>query len=417
MFNLLIEIKQRFIETLVPSDIKNHDGKSFTRKRKLTLSRLLTIILRCSPFALQTRLDDYFREIGHKEEVVSKQAFSKARTNLDPNVVKESFKLTAHALSSCDDLELFKGKYRLCAFDGSDIVLDNALIKHFGGSGSKKDCATALASLCYDPLNNTVLDAGLYPYKTSEREAAINHFGAVEDLPLPDGARNCYIGDRGYPSKELLFDMIDKGLYFLMRVRRKFNSAFDSVKDEENIDFTHNGKKYTVRVFNVTLDSGEKEILVTNLPKSDLSRKEAKEFYFKRWGIETKFNSLKNKLELENMSGRRPVTVYQDFWAKLDLANTTAALEFATNDVIDEKTANTDNKHEQTTNENRLISKFAEQYIELLTMTNPDERLALFNELVVDIAKRPVEVKHGRQFNRKTPRKKKFCDRYKRVLR
>ncbi len=383
------------------------------------LGRLLTIILRCSPYGLQTRLDDYFKEIGHKDEVVTKQAFSKARTYLDPDILKESFILTAKTLSSCDDLELYRGKYRLCAIDGSELVLDNAkdLLTHFGGSGRNKDCATALVSLCYDPLNDMILDGGLYPYGTSERHAAREHIESVNALPLPEGSENLYIFDRGYPSKELFAQMIEGNNCFLMRVRKKFNHAFDVTKGNQKAFFEHDGKQYSVRIFKIKLDSGEEEVLVTNLRAKHLSRKEVGELYFKRWGVEVKFDSLKNKLELENMSGRRVVTTYQDFWAKLDLANTTSALEFATNEAIEEKTAGTDNKYKQTTNENRLLTKFSDSYIELLTMDNADDRLALFDELVEDIARRPVEVKPNRSSDRKPPRKKKFCDRRKRALR
>lgn len=117
---------------------------------------------------------------------------------------------------------------------------------------------------------------------------------------------------------------------FLMRVRRNFNHAFDTSCRNEKVCFEHKGKRYCVRVFKVLLDSGKEEILVTNLREKHLKREEMGELYFKRWGIEVKFDSLKNKLELENMSGRRVVTTYQDFWAKLGMANTAAALEFAT---------------------------------------------------------------------------------------
>jgi hypothetical protein len=327
--------------------------------------------------------------------------------------------MTAQTLSGCEDLELYRGRYRLSAIDGSDIILDNAkeLLEHFGGSGSKKDCATALASFCYDPLNNTLLDAGLYPYGTGEREAARKHFEAVEALPLPRGVKNLYIFDRGYPSKEMFAEMIDAGRCFLMRVKKNFNHEFDLSCRNEKVNFYHNGKQYYVRVFKVMLDSNEVEILVTNVKEKHLSRKEIAELYFRRWKIEIKFDSLKNKLELENMSGRRVVTTYQDFWAKLDLANTTAALEFATNEVIEEKTNDRNNKYEQTTNENRLISVFSEKYIELLMEDNAQKRLELFDKLVEDISRRPVEVKPGRKFLRKPSKKKKFCDRRKRVLR
>jgi hypothetical protein len=377
------------------------------------------IILRCSPFALQIRLDYFYKEIDQKEAVVSKQAFSKARTNLDPDIVKGSYELTVQTMLECDDLELYKSRYRLCAIDCSDIALDNAdeLLEHFGGSGKNKDCAMATASLCYDPLNNIILDGGLYPYGTCERDAARNHFTAMDALPSQKGIDNLYINDRGYPSKELFADMIDSGRFFLMRVRRKFNKDFDLVSKKESVDFSYNNKDYTVRVFNITLDSGVKEILVTNLPKKHLKYKEAGELYFIRWGIETKFNSLKNKLQLENFSGRRVVTTYQDFWAKLDLANTIASLEYATNDVISTNTADSGNKYDQTTNENRLIAKLADRYIDILATEDKTQRMILFDDLIADIVKRPVEVKPERSFVRKPPRNKRFSDRYKDSLR
>jgi hypothetical protein len=173
----------------------------------------------------------------------------------------------------------------------------------------------------------------------------------------------------------------------------------------------------------VELDSGESELLVTNLRGKHLKhlkhlkRMEAKELYFERWKIETKFDSPKNKLELENMSGRRPVTIYQDFWAKLDLANTMAAAEFAVNNVIEQNTADSNCKYEKTTNENRLINHFSKRYLNLLSEPDIEKRIALFDELTADIAKHPEDVKPDRKYPRKAPRKMKFFDTAKRALR
>ena len=417
VFQRLIEIKREFLSNLRPEMMEKWDGKSFTRRSPLTMKRLVMIILRASPFSLQIRLDDFFKEIGNKEETVSKQSFSTRRSFLDPNIIKKSFELTVETMSSCEDLILFKGKYRTCAIDGSIVILDNALLEAFGGSGKNNDCASALASLCYDPLNEMILDAGLYTYGTSERLAALAHYERVESLPLPEDAANLYIQDRGYPSKELLAHLMDNGHFFLMRVRRRFNVDFDLSGDDEVVSFKHDSKTYQVRVFKVTLDSGEVETLISNLPEEDLSSEEVGAVYFERWGIEIKFDSLKNNLELENFSGRSEKAVYQDFWAKLDLSNTLSALEYSTNDVIEEKTADNQNKHKQTTNESRLVTKFSDKYIEVLITEDPDERLELFDELIAEIARRPVEVKPNRKFERKKPRKKKFSDRHKRSLR
>ena len=287
IFKGLAEAKRQFIDKIKPGDMKNHDGKSFTRKRSLTLQRLLTIILSCCPGGLQVRLDDFYEKTGNKEETVSKQAFSKARGNLAPEIVEDSFRLTTRIISECDDLELFKGRFRLCAIDGSDVALDNAdeLLKYFGGSGKNKDCVMAKASLCYDPLNNIILDGGLYPYGFSEREAARKHFKSVSELPLQKGASNLYLADRGYPSKELFADMLDSDTYFLTRVRQKFSADFDSIEKEGFAAFTRGGKAYRIRVFNITLDSGEKEILATNLGEGELTYEEAGELQCRQLNV------------------------------------------------------------------------------------------------------------------------------------
>ena len=117
------------------------------------------------------------------------------------------------------------------------------------------------------------------------------------------------------------------------------------------------------------------------------------------------------------MSGRRVCTTYQDFRAKLDMANTAAALEFVTDELIKGNSENNTNKYQQRTNENRLITKFSDMYLNLLVTDDPDERLLMFDELVEDISRRPVEVKPGCKSERVSPRKKKFCDRLKLVLR
>jgi hypothetical protein len=94
-----------------------------------------------------------------------------------------------------------------------------------------------------------------------------------------------------------------------------------------------------------------------------------------------------------------------------------AAVEFATNNAIGRNTADSNCKYEKTTNENRLINHFSKRYLDLLSEPDTEKRIALFGELTVDIAKHPEDIKPGRKYHRKTPRKMKFFDTVKRVLR
>ncbi|WP_139339560.1 transposase [Bacillus dakarensis] len=46
-----------------------------------------------------------------------------------------------------------------------------------------------------------------------------------------------------------------------------------------------------------------------------------KSLYFKRWGIETKYDELKSKLQIQKFTGDTPVSVEQDFYASMFLSN------------------------------------------------------------------------------------------------
>lgn len=367
---------------------------------------------------LQLAIDDFFDSIECGEEKLTKQAMSKSRTNFNPDVIKNLFLYTVEGFCQCTDITLWKNKYRLCAIDGSDVALDNAkeLKAHFGCCGKGNQATTAMLSVGFDPLNNFIMDASLDPYRTPERIAAIAHIQAVAKLPLPEGAENLFIMDRGYPSQELLAQLLDTSQKFIMRVRRKFNLEFDAVECDENVSFEFNDTVYGVRVIKVTLNTGEVETLVTNLDKEELLAEEAGELYFKRWGIETKYDSLKNKLEFGNFSGRRVVTIMQDFWATMYLANLMSSVEMQTDQVISERNEGKNNLYQQKTNENRAINKFRKSFFGCLLEQDDSKRDILFDKLIADIAKHGVEVKPNRVVNRKTPRKMKYHDRRKSII-
>lgn len=70
----------------------------------------------------------------------------------------------------------------------------------------------------------------------------------------------------------------------------------------------------------VSLSSRDTETLLTNLDETQLPLSQAAQLYFKRWAIETAFDTLKSKLQLENFSGKTAVSVRQDFFATIYIA-------------------------------------------------------------------------------------------------
>ena len=57
------------------------------------------------------------------------------------------------------------------------------------------------------------------------------------------------------------------------------------------------------------------EYLITNLPKDIGSTDELKDAYWLRWGIETSYNRLKNRMGMEEFSGHSPDLILQDIYA------------------------------------------------------------------------------------------------------
>jgi hypothetical protein len=385
------------------SDILRLDGKAFTRERKLGPRRILDIILWRIYHSLQLCIESYFEKLD--EEPVTKQAFSKARMFLNPEYVR-LFADKMSEIAANDEAKLTYKGMPLIAIDGSDIALENTteLKREFGCSGSKKNAATALASIAFDPLNHAIYDCRIDKYEADERTLAKAHIKRLLELNM---GGSLLLFDRGYPSAEFVSFVYEHGFHFVMRVRGKFNNEADAIKTEGWIYLTHNGKKHPVRVLKVTLATGEVETLMTSLDENQLSLDEAGELYFERWGVETAFDLLKSKLELENFSGKTKVSVLQDFYATIYMANLISFAAEEADKKIEERDEGKSLKYKRKANRNRCIAKFREKFIRIL-LSDTRNHAPLLDKLIADIAKHPVPVVPERSPARKKPRKKRF---------
>jgi len=103
------------------------------------------------------------------------------------------------------------------------------------------------------------------------------------------------------------------------------------------------------------------------------------ELYNKRWGIETKYLELKQRLELENFSGRLVDMVKQDFFTLMMVANMVASMVREANRKARKKGEGNGNKYEHQVNVNHTIGVYKE-----LSDTSGDRRrgdsAAVFDE-------------------------------------
>lgn len=332
---------------------------AFTRKRRLTAKHMLSLIIQRIYRALQLVPDDYYEGLG--ELSVSKQAFSKARQNLNPEYVRRFADITAKIAAEDDMLDTYRGM-RLIAIDGSDIALENSADSRevFGCSGPKKDAATALSSVAYGPLDHVIYDCRIDRYERDERDLAMLHVERLMELGL---GGSLLLFDRWYPSAALITFLREKGFHFVMRARRKWNLEADAVETQGWISVSHNEKEVAVRVLKVLLSTGEVETLLTSLNQKQLPIRQAGELYFKRWGVETSFGLLKSKLQLENFSGKTAVSVKQDFYATVYLANLAAFIAGEADEQIQKSDAGKPLKYPRQANRNRTIYKLRQLFL------------------------------------------------------
>lgn len=376
---------------------------AFTRERKLGARRVLEMLLLRIYHSLQLSIDSYFEKL--EEEPVTKQAFSQARKRLNPDYVRQFADMTSEVAAGDEDNITYAGM-PLIAIGGSDIALENTaeLKREFGCSGSKKSAATALASIAFDPFNNAIYDCRIDRYETDERTLAKEHVKRLLELGL---GGSLLLFDRGYPSAEFVSFLYEQGFHFLMRVRGKFNLEADAIKTQGWINLAHDGKEYPVRVLKVTLSTGEAETLLTSLNQKKLPISKAGELYFERWKVETAYDLLKSKLELENFSGKTKASVLQDFYATIYLANLVSFAVLEADALIEYADEGKKLKYKRKANRNRCISKFRERFIRILS-SDAAGRERLLDELIADVAKYPVMVVPGRSPTRTEPRKKRF---------
>jgi len=272
------------------------------------------------------------------EKGFTKSAFTQARKkikaegflDLSQLIVDEFYKEEQEN----ESIKKWEG-HRLLAVDGSQVTLPTTqeLYKIFGSPsnhlGQAKDLVQARVSVLYDLLNHYILDSIMSPLNQGERKHAISHLTYTKPTDI-------VIYDRGYPSFDLIFEHEKRDLDYVIRVKLDFNNLIKSfvksrlisqiVELKPNSGCSFEGyekdKIIQVRLIKVKLKNGEVEVLMTSLlDKYIYPTKIFKELYFKRWGVETLYDELKNKIKLENFSGYSYNSIMQDFYIVIFTSN------------------------------------------------------------------------------------------------
>lgn len=340
---LKMELKSLFInfvnkEVEKEEFVNDHkrNKNDFTRNRTLTYPIMFLLLLRKSIKSLQLVLNELFI-YNHISQTVSGSAYNQAR---------KKFKHTAFIALNDGTIELFykeakikrwKG-YRVFGVDASKIILPKTkeIEEAYGcvpikSQHIESSYSCALFECRYDVLNHIAIQSALHPGSSYEVNLAIK----MLEEPKKSTDRDLDIYDRGYASYEFLSYLVHYKRHFVVRISSNFfkketNSLFSGMgpwskivllkaPSDKRKALEEKGlpTEITIRFVSVVLDTGEIEVLATSLIDVNISRREFKDLYFLRWGVEGFYNLVKSRLNLENFTGKCLESVLQDFWATI----------------------------------------------------------------------------------------------------
>jgi hypothetical protein len=333
------------LDTNIKSDEFREIGKlneeAFVRNRKLSFVDLNWLILNKKGMTNAMELYTYYRL--KNMENISSQAFSKARMNLDPEIFKVLNEEYIHQIYLNIEYETFKG-FKILAIDGCVQQLWNEphLKEYFGEITNKNgdivNIRTSTSGI-YDCLNNIMINFQISPYNQSEKNLAIENIEKA--LEFFKDQKIIIIFDRGYPSIELFHYLMQRNVKFIFRIKniaykeekelmltndecidiKITKGRLNHIKDKKLKEELLKIEKIRLRISKIKLENEEEEHLISNLYKDDFTYDDLKELYGERWEIEKSFDVLKNKLQIENISGLSKTGIEQDFYAQILVHN------------------------------------------------------------------------------------------------
>lgn len=388
----------------------------FSRTRKQPFGDMLLFMFNFLRKSLSIEIDNFVSFINSnkdsfKVQNFTKSAFVQKRRKINPDVFKylTSVIVENYYLVNNPDVKLFYG-FRIIAVDGSKLTLPftQELKAFFGITKNQHETTVvqAISSVFYDVLNRIAIDSFLDNVNSNERELALKHKSHWKGNDL-------IIYDRGYPSYDFKYEHIKAGINYLMRTKKnhsKVVSAFVSSKKRTLIvdifpqrDHVFIGKDYDkntsikVRLVRVDLPDGEIEVLITSLLDSQIYPSSMfKELYFLRWGIETYYDELKNKLKVEFFTGYSKTTIFQDFFCAIFISNLQSVIVNSLQEEI--KDMNKETKLDYKINTNLSYGFLKNRILELLVKEAPLEDV--FKELESLFLKNTIPIRLNRNNKR-----------------
>lgn len=398
---------------------RGNRASSFTRQRKLPLQDVLRSIINRRGLTLTLELRNYMK-IAHPGEKISKPGYLKQRMKLNPEAFSYLYHFHNKNFYADGGYKTYNG-YLVLAADGSTVLLPTTkeTLETFGTSShknAKPQAALGLACL-YDVLNRMILESDCQRCKFDEMTIAEMQLNRVRNT-IGNTQPYLVVMDRGYPSVSAFIRMMDKGVFFLARLKssdfkreqaamRSGDEWVDIVLDKTRTRHymgTEIGNRMLalgsirLRMVKVVLDNGKEEALLTNLPNDTFVTGQFAELYHLRWGIETAFETLKSRLQLENFTGTKIPLILQDIFSTIYVSNLAQDIILEAEAELDKK--DTSYKHKMAINQTVSIGVLKNDFIFIIMEPDSEKKNILFQNLYDEISSNLVPVRPNRQYSR-----------------
>ena len=388
----------------------------FTRKRKMDFEKLIHYILNKKGLSTNMEINNFFNKIDEDTDM-SAQSLLAQRLKLKPEVfveLNEDYLKGFYMEYRDTDVKNYKG-YILKAIDGTDFEIPNTEKSKdtFGRVKAKEgeSIPRTSVSMCYDVLNGYIIDVIPEKYRSNEIYMAKRHMR--KDQKVTENYNSIYIMDRNYVSYDFLAFLQKNDIKFLSRLNLGYYiKETESMKTKDEIVEIANTKermkrkyfedeetreyakenKIEVRILKYILKTGEEEYLITNL--KEFSYEELFEIYGERWNIETLYNSLKNKLQIEKFTSSKEEIIKQDIYASVLVYNMVQTMRNEAKEDIEQKNY----KHEMKINENISIGLFKNEMIYIMLEDDDKKRLKRYDKLCRKILKYKIPIRKDRQY-------------------
>lgn len=423
------------LENLIRNEKESYilEKNKFSRNRETSFKDFVYYILGNRGKTTILELDEFFN-IKKRGNIVtiSKQNLSKQRSYLSPLIFKDTIKNALKEAYSSDnnDLDDFKG-YKVFAVDGSQLELPNTpqTKEEFEvplRALKETDTPKARISVLSDVKNDYIIDSTISSIRVDELSLAFENIENASEIV--DLRKGIIIFDRYYASTELFLQLLEKESHFIFRLkksnykkeRKQMKTDDEWVKIELNTNRTQNIKNtdlkekakqidfLNLRIANIKLETGEIESLITNIPEKTANPQELKDLYGKRWQIEKTYDILKNKIHIENFSGKRKIIIEQDFYSQTLLYNILIQFKNECNKKIAKNPKYQNCEYKYKVNMNILAGKLKINLIKMVFTETQKERKKLEQEIKDIAMKNMIKTKKNPKTTRKKTKTKKY---------